>query len=108
MGSTLKENNERICFYDLIQWITSCHKNRMTTRVITLWRVYLTSLTTSVSTLRFLTEIMFILKAIKSHFKGSYDKQRYPRDTLVSQYDVSVESSSLNHHRLIRDFFVLC
>ena len=36
--------------YDVtvFQWITSCHKNRMTTRVITLWRVLVTSLTTSV------------------------------------------------------------
>ena len=47
----------------------------MTTRIITLWRVYITSLTTSVSTMRFLIEIMLILKAIKTHFKGSYDKQ---------------------------------
>ena len=30
---------------------------------------------TSVPTMRFVIEIMFILKAIKSHFKGSYDKQ---------------------------------
>ena len=47
----------------------------MTTCVITLWRVDVSSLTTFVSTIRFLIEIMFILKAIKSHFKGSYDKQ---------------------------------
>ena len=53
----------------VIQWITSCHKNRMTTRVITLLRVHVTSLTTSVSAMRFRIEIMFILKAIKSHFK---------------------------------------
>ena len=33
----------------------------MTTRVITLWRVHVTSLTTSVSTKGFLTEIMFTL-----------------------------------------------
>ena len=59
----------------VIQWITSCHKNRMTTRVITLLRVSVTSLTTSMSTMRFLSEIMFVLKAIKSHFKGSYNKQ---------------------------------
>ena len=59
----------------VIQWITSCHKNRMTTRVITLWRVNVTSLTTSVSTIRFVAEIVFVLKAIKSHFRGSYDKQ---------------------------------
>ena len=57
------------------QWITSCHKNHMTTRVITLWRVDVTSLTMSVSTMCFLAEIMFILKAIKFHFKGSNDKQ---------------------------------
>ena len=55
--------------------MTSCHKNRMTTRVITLWRLDVTSFTTSVSTMRFLSEIMLILKAIKSHFSGSYDKQ---------------------------------
>ena len=59
----------------VIQWITSCHQNHMTTRVITLWRVHVTSLTTSVSTMRFLNEIIFVLKAIKSHFKGSYNKQ---------------------------------
>ena len=56
-----------------IQWITSCHKNRMTTRIITLRRVYVTSLTTSMSTMYFLIEIMFILKSIESHCKGSYD-----------------------------------
>ena len=56
--------------YDVavIQWITSCHKNRMITRVITLWRVDVTSLTTSVSTKRFHSELMFILKAIKPRF----------------------------------------
>ena len=59
--------------YDVavIQCMTSCHKNRMTT----LCRERVTSLTTFVSTIRFLNEIMLILKAIKSHFKGSYDKQ---------------------------------
>ena len=63
--------------YDVavIQWITSCHKNHMTTRVITLWRVDVTSLTASVSTMRFLLEVLPILKAIKSHFMGSCDKQ---------------------------------
>ena len=66
------------CFlsYDVavIQWITPCHKNRMTTRVITLWRECVTSLTTSMSTMRFHIELMFILQAIKSPFQGSYDK----------------------------------
>ena len=64
---------KHILSYDVavIQWITSCHKNHMTTRVITLWRVDVTSLTTSMSTMCFLLEIVPILKAIKSHFKGS-------------------------------------
>ena len=67
------------CFlsYDvaIIQRITSCHKNHMTTRAITLWHERVTLLTTSVSTMRFRFEIMYNLKAIKSHFKGSFDKQ---------------------------------
>ena len=34
-----------IILYDVavIQWITSCHKNRMTTRYIKFWRVHVTS-----------------------------------------------------------------
>ena len=63
----------------VIQWITSSHKNRMTTRVITLWRVHITSLTKSVSAMHFLIEIKLILKAIKPTFKGSYDKQDLTR-----------------------------
>ena len=60
----------------VIQWITSCQKNHMTTRVTTLWRAHVTSKTTSVvSTMRFLVQIMYTLKAIKSHLKGAYDKQ---------------------------------
>ena len=55
----------------VIQRITSCHKKCMTTRVITLSRAFVTSL----SAMRFFIEIMLILKEIKSHFKGSYDKQ---------------------------------
>ena len=62
-------------YFAVIQWITSFHNNRMATRAITLWRVHVTSLTTTVSTMRFLIETMFILKAIKSHYEGSYDKQ---------------------------------
>ena len=42
----------------------------MTTLVITLWRVYGTSMTTFVSTMRFLLEKWYILKAIKSILKG--------------------------------------
>ena len=50
--------------------MTSCHKNRMATRVITLWSVHVTSLTTPVSTMHFLIKIKLILKAIKSNLKG--------------------------------------
>ena len=59
----------------IIQWITSCHKNSMTTRVIIQWLEYVKSLKTSASAMRFLIEIMFILTAIKSHFNESYNKQ---------------------------------
>ena len=69
-----------------IHWITSFHKNRMTTRVITLWRVDVTSLTTSVSTTRFLLEILSIFTAIKSHFKGSYVKQNLT--LVVNSYEI--------------------
>ena len=67
--------------YDIavVTWITSCHKNRMAIRIITLWRVHVTSVATSASTVRFLIDIMFIFKAIISHFKGSYDKQNLTR-----------------------------
>ena len=47
----------------VIQWT-------MTTRVIALWRVYVTSMMTSVLAMRFLIEILFNLQAIKSHLKG--------------------------------------
>ena len=53
----------------VIRWITSCHKNHMTTHVITLWLVYVTSLTASLSTVPSHSELMFLLKAIKSRFK---------------------------------------
>ena len=58
--------------YDVavIHWITSCHKNRMTTRVITLWCKYVTSQITSVSTMLFLLEILSISKTIKFNLKG--------------------------------------
>ena len=42
----------------------------MTTRVVPLWRAQVTSLTTSVSTMRFLTEIMCSLNAIKTILEG--------------------------------------
>ena len=45
-----------ISSYDVavIQRIASCQKNHMTARVKTLWRLHVTSLTTSMSTMRFL------------------------------------------------------
>ena len=57
--------------YDVavLQWITSCHKNRKTTRVITFRRVQVTSFTLSVSTMRLHIEIIFILNAIKPILK---------------------------------------
>ena len=61
----------------VIQWIPSCHKNRMTIRVITFWGVYIMSLTMSLSKMCFLIEIMVILKVIKSHFKRSYKKSHF-------------------------------
>ena len=68
------------------QWITSCHKNCITTRVITFWRIHITSFTTSVSTMHLLIEIMFILKAKKYHLKKTYNKQNF---TLVCiSYDI--------------------
>ena len=56
-------------------WITPCHKNRMTTRVITLWRVCITSLTTFVSIICFPIELMLIFMILKSRFKRLYNKQ---------------------------------
>ena len=67
----------------------------MTTRVITLWRVSVTSLTTSVSTMHFLIEIMFILKAKESHFEGSYAKQNI--SLVVISYEI-YETSIQNDH----------
>ena len=68
------------------QWTMSYNKNHMTTRVITLWQERVTSLTTSVSTMHFHIELMFILKALKSRFKGSYDKQNLTR--VVISYEI--------------------
>ena len=50
--------------------LLSCPKDCMATRVITLLRVHVTSLTTFVSIMRFLVEKMFMLKAIKSSLTG--------------------------------------
>ena len=46
-----------------VQYITLCHKKRMTSRVLTLWRIHITSLITSMLTMRFLEEMPLNLKA---------------------------------------------
>ena len=63
-------NEKDILSYDVagFQLITSRHKNRMTTRVITLCRVHATSLTRSVPAMRFL---IVHFERGKSHFKWS-------------------------------------
>ena len=63
--------------YDVtvIQWIKSCHKNCMTTRVITLLALRCNVIDNVSVNNGFLIEIMIILKVIKSPLKGSYDKQ---------------------------------
>ena len=63
--------------YDItvIQWIMSCHKNGMTTCVITLWCIRIMSLTLSVSTVHFLVERKFSLAVIKPFFEELCNKQ---------------------------------
>ena len=56
----------------------------MPTRVITFCRVHETSLTTTdlADSVRLHFEIMFILKAIKAHFKESYDKKDLTQEVI--------------------------
>ena len=98
----LCEDTYNALSYDVAvdQWITSCHKNRMTTRVITFWRVHATSLTTSVSTMHFLIEILLILNAIKSHFKSSYDKQNLT--LVVITYEIMKLAECLFHKHYMK------
>ena len=58
----------------VIQWITSCYNNCMTTRYITLWREQVTSWRRQCQPCIFVEQLS-ALKAIKSNLKGSYDKQ---------------------------------
>ena len=70
---------------------------RAITRVIALWRERVTSLTTSVSTMRFLLEILSILKAIKSSFIGPYDKQNLTLVVISYEiYDHSPKARFIN------------
>ena len=45
--------------------------------VITFWRIHIRSSTTTMSVLHFLIKIMFIVKAIKSRFFKSNEKQNH-------------------------------
>ena len=65
-------------------------KNPMSTSVITLKL----SLPTTMSTMHFLTEIIFILKVTKSHSKESYDKQNLT--LMVILYEIKE-----THQRLV-------
>ena len=60
--------------FAVIQWITSCYKNRMTTRYITLWWEQLRHDDVHVNH-AFSVEQLSTVKSIKSNLKGSYDKQ---------------------------------
>ena len=62
----------------------------MTTRVLIFWRVDVTSLTTSMSAMRFLLGILPVSKAIKSDFKGSYDKKNLT--PVVISYEIFEKS----------------
>ena len=87
--------------YDIavFQWLMSYHKYPMTAHVITLWHKHATSLTMSVSAMSFLIEIVFILKEIKSHFKGSFDKDNL---TLVGiSYEIHETWQSLVSYEMI-------
>ena len=70
----------------------------MPKRVITLWRVDVTSLRMSVSTMRFLVEILSILKAIKFNFKGSYDKQNLTLMSVHMKFMKLAEGSFYRFH----------
>ena len=61
------------------------HKNRRTEHVTTLLHVDLMSLTTSMSTTCFPLEKLIIFKAIKSGFKGSYDKQNLTHVVILDE-----------------------
>ena len=58
----------------LFSYIMSDHKNCMTSHVMTLWHLHVIGSIGVYNTS--LIEILFILKTMKSHFKGSYDKQK--------------------------------
>ena len=59
----------------VFKWITSCNKSAMTTRVLTLLQEYVTSLTTSVTTMLIFIGNMSTLKAIKSYLRSHMIKR---------------------------------
>ena len=73
-------------FYHTMLMFLSCHKNRMTRRVIALWCMHVMSLTMSVSAVCFLIEIMLTLAVIKAHFQELYDKQNHT--FMVTSYKI--------------------
>ena len=64
----------------------------MATRVITLWPVHVKPLTTSLLSMNFLIDLVFILKEIKADFKGSNDKQHLTFVVTSMQFMKLVES----------------
>ena len=70
------------------QWITSCHKKHMTICLIIIWGVDVTSLRTTVSAMLFHIKIIFILKVLKSHFKGAYDKRNLTLVVILHVYEI--------------------
>ena len=77
VSKVVKRNKYYLLSYDVavFQWITSCHKNRMTTRVLTLLREYVTSLVTSVITMLIFIGNMSTFKAIKSYLRSHMIKR---------------------------------
>ena len=65
----------------------------MTTHVITHWSERITSMTTSISAMRYLNEIMFILKVLIFRFKGPYDKQNLT--LMVISYEIYEMTTSV-------------
>ena len=59
---------------------------------------HILTLTTTMSTVCFLLQIMLILKEIKSHFKGSYDKQNLTLRFIHRKFIKTGEVSFPNFH----------
>ena len=76
------------------QGITSYDKNPMNMHVMTYWRDLLTSLTTTLSTMRFRIELMSILL-----LKGSYEKENYSLPVISHEnYDIPKDLNEMSTH----------